>query len=383
MAKEIIGIDISDTSVEAVVLQKNRAGLGVAAYSRFRLSPDIVSNGRILDPTRLQEAISKLLLNAKPKPILSKKVFLSIPESQTYTRIFSVPGNLGARERRDFVWGQAAEMIPEDPDNLKTIIKILDQRGNFREVLYLAAKKETLASLSKIFLNLDLQIMGICTEAVSSFAGLSDQLKHKVTLLLDIGARTTIATVFNKRGIRDTTNINIAGDNISAAIAQRLGIPLLEAENIKENFSFSAPDQRVGQIIVGQLDLLAGEITKFIAYYQERYNEKIAQVILIGGSAQLKDVGQYFSNKFLLPVIIGQSLLPDNTFPEPLAITKYINAVGLASFAYQKAEINFFDNQVRDRFTNTKLKFSVSRFKKSLLISLAVLVILAALFFIF
>ncbi|PWB39024.1 MAG: hypothetical protein C3F02_00185 [Parcubacteria group bacterium] len=347
MTKNLVGIDISDTSIEAVILGKSNRGLVVSAYSRFRLSPDIVDNGRILDLVRLKDALGKLLANAKPKPISAKKVFLSIPESQTYTRIFSVPKNLKNKEMMGFVASKAAEIIPEDPENLLTYVKILGNRGNFREVFFMAVRQDSVTTLTKVFAELGLEVEGVCSEAVSSFAGLGNQFKNKVTLMLDIGARTTIATVFNTLGLRDTVNINIAGDHISQAIASTLNITLPEAESNKESFSFAAPDNQIGQIIISQLDLLASEISRFSAYYQEKYNEKIEQVILIGGSAQLKDIGQYFSNKFLLPVVIGQSLLADNSFPEPLAITKYINAVGLASFAYGNPEINFLAKKIK------------------------------------
>ena len=96
---EVYGIDISDYSIEALALEKKRASFVVEAYSRFRLSPDIVDDGRVLDRDKLKEVILKLFKNAKPKAFeKSRKVFLSIPESQTFSKVITVPDNIKEKE---------------------------------------------------------------------------------------------------------------------------------------------------------------------------------------------------------------------------------------------------------------------------------------------
>jgi len=87
MAKEIIGLDISDYSIEAVLLQKKGKSFKIGSYSRFRLSPDIVEDGNILNKDKLKEAINQTLFHAQPKQIKAEKVFLSIPESKVFTKV--------------------------------------------------------------------------------------------------------------------------------------------------------------------------------------------------------------------------------------------------------------------------------------------------------
>ena len=53
MAKNVVGIDISDFSIEALALEKKKGGFKVESYARFRLSPEIVDDGRILDKQKL------------------------------------------------------------------------------------------------------------------------------------------------------------------------------------------------------------------------------------------------------------------------------------------------------------------------------------------
>ena len=89
MAKNTIGIDISDASIEAVALEKKKGHFEVEAYSRFRLSPDIVEDGKIIDVLKLKEAIVKMLQNAQPHSMEKyRRVILSVPESRVFLKSF-------------------------------------------------------------------------------------------------------------------------------------------------------------------------------------------------------------------------------------------------------------------------------------------------------
>lgn len=376
MQKNIVGIDISDHSLEAVVLSKNKRGYFVSQYSRFRLSPDIVSDGKVIDPAKLQEAIAKLLLNAKPKPISIKKVYLSVPESRSYTRVFLAPRKLKSKDLSAFIKAKAQESIPDDVDALQAVVKPLAIKGDWQEILYMAVKKETILSLQKVFQALNIELAGVCTEACSSFAGLVAEQKQKNTLLLDFGYRTSIASVFDKFGIRDSININLAGQSITEVISHSLGFTIEAAEEAKKNLAAN-PDPRVLALVSTQLDLIVDELIKFIAYYQQKYNSIIEQVVLIGGSAQLAGATQYISQKLSLPVVVGKTFLADDTIFEPMTVTKFINAVGLASFAYQENALNFLASHNKGDF-KIKKKFRFRDYLVALIISLIIFLTLVA-----
>lgn len=340
----IIGIDISDSSIEAVVLSGNN----LAGYSRFRLSPDIVSDGRIIDQEKLKDALKKLLKNAKPKPIEAKSVFLSVPESKVYSHIISLPKKLKDKDLKEAAKNKAGEMIPEDPDNLISISKILPETQGFKEVFQASADATVIKDLVKVFKDIGLEVEGITSEAISSYAGLSDKQKKQTTLMLDIGSRTTIASVFNKNGLVDTINIGIAGHNITTALVAKLGISYDEAEDKKRNAGLdSGTDSgEVMMIIQGQLQPLTDEIKKFINYQAEAYGRKIEKVILIGGLAGMRGIDKYFGDNLSIPTEIGQAFI-EKSVPADFSVSKYINALGLAKMADSKEAFNFYTREAK------------------------------------
>ena len=347
MARNIIGLDISDFSIEAVALQAEHGHFKVVAYSRYRLSPEIVEDGHVLDQERFKECLKKLFANAKPQPIEVKRVFLSVPESRVFTNIFSLPKSLKNRELRAAADHQAEEIVPEAMSNLITVVKILSTKDDSKEVWHLAVSRETVINLAKIFEEMGIEVVGVTTEAISSFAGLDDKVKEKVNLLLDIGSRTTVASVFDHQGIRSTVNIYIAGNNITQAISEKLKISQTEAEAKKCEFGLapSSKDGEIMLIIQGQLQPLTDELKRFINYYEDLTRQSIERIILIGGSAQLKGIDGYFSDNLSRPAVIGQPFLDSHLLPAGLDYSKYINALGLAKLAQEKPEINLYTTQ--------------------------------------
>lgn len=347
MAKNIIGIDISDFSIEAVVLGGGRGGWQVEAYSRFRLSPDIVDNGVILDKNKLKEALQTLFKNAKPRPLEHKKVFLSIPESKVFSKILSLPKDLKDKALLEAAKHKAEELIPEALDNLVTATKVLTTNGDSKEVFYTAAELPIVKGLLETFKELNIEVVGITTEALSSFAGLDDKFKKTTTLLLDLGSRTTIASIFDNKGIRDSININIAGNNIIDALAKKLQVSHLVAEEkMKQVGLTSAGKGEIMLVIQGQLQPIADELKEFIKYYEETNNKAIEQIVLIGGLAQMQGIDKYFGDNLNKPASLGEAFLHSKI--ADINSTTYINALGLAKLAQQKSEINFLEHLIKE-----------------------------------
>lgn len=351
MAKNVIGIDISDFSIEALALEKDHGSFVVEAYSRFRLSPDVVEDGRILDKDRLKEAIAKLLSNAKPHPLeKTRKVFLSIPESQTFSQVLTVPKNIKDKELVKATINKAEEVIPESVDNLVSIVKILPSAGENKQAFYTAAELEALKEFISVFEELGIEIAGITTESISSFYGLKrDNQQKKNVLVLDLGARTTIVSVFSQDCLCSSVNIGIGGDKITEAIASKLNISYERAEDKKRSVGLSTDGS--GEIMLitqGQLQPLIDELKVFIKYWQESTSRVIDEVILIGGLSQMKGIDTYFGEDLNLPAKLGQPFIDKELFPEDLNFSKYINVLGLARLGHQNTDINFYNKIPKD-----------------------------------
>jgi type IV pilus assembly protein PilM len=345
--EQVIGLNISDFSAEAVILEKASSHWKVYSFSRFRLSPGIVENGQILQAEKLKEELKKLFAQAQPHPMKASSVFLSLPDSHVFARVLSLPKTLRHKDLLLAAQNKAEEFVPEDTNNLIATFKVLPVNNGQAEVFYAAAKKDLVLSWANFFEDMNLDVIGITMESISSLAGLSDQSKQETALLLDIGSRTTIASIFDKDGIKDSIVIQVAGNSLTDAIAAKLGISHLAAEEKKQQIGMDASiDQgEIMWIIQGQLQPVADELKKFITFHEENTGQKIKNLLLIGGTSQTKGIEKYFGSNLNLTVLTPETIVDYNKFKlaEYLQAVKYVNAFGLARLAHEaKVEINFY-----------------------------------------
>ncbi len=345
--EQVIGLNISDFSAEAVILEKASSHWKVHSFSRFRLSPGIVENGQILQAEKLKEELKKLFAQAQPRPMKASSVFLSLPDSHIFARVLSLPKTLRHKDLLLAAQNKAEEFVPEDTNNLIATFKVLPVNNGQAEVFYAAAKKDLVLSWANFFEDMNLDVIGITMESISSLAGLADQSKQETALLLDIGSRTTIASIFDKDGIKDSIVIQVAGNSLTDAIAAKLGISHLAAEEKKQQIGMDASiDQgEIMWIIQGQLQPVADELKKFITFHEENTGQKIKNLLLIGGTSQTKGIEKYFGSNLNLTVLTPETIVDYNKFKlaEYLQAVKYVNAFGLARLAYEaKVEINFY-----------------------------------------
>ena len=385
MAKNIVGIDISDFSIEALALEKRKNSFRVESYARFRLSPEIVEDGRILDKQKLKDAILKMFANAKPVAFnQSRKVFLSIPESQTFSRVLSLPKHIKDKSLSKIALDKAEEIIPESIDKLTAVVKILPASEKHKHVFYSAAETEVLHNFISVFKELNIEVAGITTETISSFAGLKINKDKKNILVLDLGARTTIASIFTKECLCSSINIDIGGDNITKALVKKLNISYNQAQDKKRQVGLS-PDGDGETMLVaqGQLQPLVDELKVFIKYWQDINKKTIEQVVLVGGLSQMKGADKYFGDNLNVPTQLGQSFIDVKDLPDGFAFSKYINALGLAKLAHKGTDIDFYkklpknkkDNKNEELEVKTK-KSKASKFSKNDRILITIILIL-------
>lgn len=366
-SEQVIGLDISDASMEAVILEPKRKAWQVYSYARFRLSPGVVENGQILQPDKLKEDLKKMFTLGKPHNMRSSSVLLSLPDARVFTRLLSLPKNLSKKDLILAAENKATEYIPEDKENLISALKVLSPQNGQNEVFYAAAPRGLVMEWVSLLENLGLDIIGFTLESISSFTGLEDTLKKEETLLLDIGARHTNAIIFDHEGIRDSINIPIAGNHITHAIAEKLNISHTVAEDKKKNIGMdpSIDQGQVMWVIQGQMQPVADELKKFIHFYEESHGRQVKKMILIGGSAQIKGLGDYFAGNLNLPLLPIASIVPAKFLPKYLESAKYINAFGLAKLSFAKSlDISFYqtervDLQQRVTWENFNLWFRV------------------------
>lgn len=349
MAKKIFGLDISDRSIEALLLAKPFFGKPtIVSYARSLLAHGIVENGEIKNSEILAAAIVDLLKSADPKAIKTPYCILSIPESQVFTTIFKMPAGLKKKEILNTIPYQAEEIIPYKIDDIYFDFKSIDRYDTTQDVFYVAVPKNIVDSYVELLKKINLKPLAFDLESISlARALLNTTTKSQGKLLIDIGGRVTNFNIFDKNGIRANFEDKIAGNSLTKVISTALKIPLKEAEKIKLQSSFNPKtdqEKKVTEALKAQFKKIVAQGQKLIKFFKEETGRDIDEVILAGGSVLLDGIDQFFADQFKIKADIGSPfskiLDPKNIFKFKKSDVIFANVAGLALRAVQKDPVN-------------------------------------------
>lgn len=335
--KKIIGLDISDYSIEALEISKNFFNkVKIDGYSRMTIEDGLVINGKIIDVAKVASKIKDLLQSAKPKAISANNLALSLPSSQVYVGIINLPNKLNKAQLEQVVYHQAPEIFPLDQNKVVSAWQILKTSETEHEILIAAVSKDLFDQYLDLGKKLNKKIISIEIEATATARAVLPKIKNNEgCLLIDIGARTTNISIFDDIGLRSLYNINIAGNNFTKAIAEKHKISLAEAEKLKvrTGLSNAQGEDDLLLIIQSYLQKIIPEIKKSIDYFENKYHKTVASGLLTGGSSLLPGMLNYFKDNLKLELRLANSLIKiqknANLLNEKDSVL-YSNVVGLA-----------------------------------------------------
>ena len=304
-----IALYLSDHTLAVLRLNKDNS---VISFGRTELASGIVENGKVLDKKKLAEHIRELCKNASPKPIMltdEVPVILSVPESQSFTHLFTVPSATPEEKFKETVLSKAGELIPMDMTHLYVDWHVVERAvGATDRVLFAAAPRDIIDAYIAVCESCNLLPLAIDMETISlARALLSDD--GKTSVIMDIGARTTTLGFFDEaHRLGLSVSIPIAGNSFTHAVIDHMHASWEDAEKLKreQGLDRMIPDNRVMVILQERLQAIMQELQKAFAYYESTYRKPVLRLVFAGGSSLLPDIVTYYAMNLKCEVVLGE-----------------------------------------------------------------------------
>lgn len=352
--RSVVGIDISDRTIEALQVKRGFGAPRIVAYSRVELPAGVVADGSIGNPGDLAERLRRLLQQAKPAPIRERACVLGIPESQVFSHVFTLPAALTGESVQRAVLVEAEQHVPVPLAEVYYDVAVVGRTGELQEVRFTATRRTTVHQHLEACRAAGLLPVAIEPES-SSLArafirrGLG---QRDGTLLVDIGARTTNAHLVSHGTVVGSLTIPRAGDHLTAALAaaEKLSPTEAEAKKIVAGFGAGGHSASVAPILIAAVKPIVTELQRYLGYATEHRGVVIRQVTLCGGSALLPGFGEYLQTQLTVPVTVGNPMqriaASGPVLPAPQAVI-FGNVIGLALRGVHRdpagGGINFLD----------------------------------------
>lgn len=358
------GLDISDSSIEMVVLNKKRK---VLVAFRENLPFGVVSAGKIKD----KEALAEILLKIKEKvgkKLVTENVIISLPETNVFAHILSVPRSLVYDAK--VILKLAQEHIPLNLNEAIFDYKIInDKILNKREkkVFFVAAEDKLIYDYLEVLNKVQLKPIAIdidpnsitralIPEKKKNYKKVVIEKKKKVKenkdekketenldatsetieidlptaeIMVDIGDKNTLATIFFDNFAFPSISLPIAGQTFSKIILEKLKTrDFEEAEKLKRKLTINSADyKKIEEDFTQNIQKIISEIKSLITYFEKSNEAKVKTMYLSGGGSHLIELKNIFQTEFNLEI---KTAIPEVIVNKEMEEEYFLNATGLA-----------------------------------------------------
>ena len=295
-SRNLVGLDIGDSSIKVVELKEQGKGQG---YQLVRLgweplSSEAIVDGQIMDSQLVTETIQRLFQRCKIKT--STPVATALCGHHVIVKRISLPVMSDAELAESIHW-EAEQYIPFDIDDVNLDYQILEGsslsgEGNM-DVLLAAAKRDKINDYIGVVnqAGLNPQAVDIASFAMqNAFEANYEFESGQVVALVDIGSAVSSISVLHGGSSVYWRDINIGGNQYTDAIQKELNLSAEQAEQLKRGEEIDGiPYERVQPTLSAVTDDIGTEIQKTLDFFKQisATDQALDRLYLTGGTAQI------------------------------------------------------------------------------------------------
>jgi type IV pilus assembly protein PilM len=339
--------------VRAAELTLGKGGATLERFGQVALPPGAVRDGEVIDPDAVAEAVKQLWAQAK---FSTKKVVVGVANQKVVVRQVDLPW-LPVKELRQSLSFQVQDFIPMPVEQAILDFHPLeeftnDSGGRMLRVLLVAASRDMVGSameaVAKAGLTpsmVDLNSFAVLRSLVTGGSGIGSL---EAEALVDVGASVTNIVVHQGGVPRFVRILLMGGADITDAVAERLGVPMEQAESVKQGSGLmtvagSVDSHPAGRAIEQTGSAFVEEVRGSLDYYLAQSGAaRIGRVVVSGGGSRLTGLVERLAAATRLPVELarpmsvlkmGKTGLTDDqlAYIEPMVTVPVGLAMGVAS----------------------------------------------------
>ena len=305
--KPLFGFDIGHGSLKIVQLDtRSSKNIKLVGYGSIYFDPAAILEGEITNLETVAAAAFELFEKGITGAVTTRTIAASLPVSHSFSRVISLP-IMNEKDILDAVKLEAEQYIPVSIEDLYIDYQLINTTAGGQDFLIAAAPKKVVDSYITLFkiIGLEPVVMEPSTLSVTRMVRRAES-SEVPTLVIDCGSITTDLIIYNKQAVRVTGTIKFGGQAITRSLVDSLKLSDAQAEVVKSRYGLDASKKQadINQALEVPLKNLVSEIKKIIRYFEERAKdnqEKVGQILLLGGGANLPGLSTYLTDSLRIP----------------------------------------------------------------------------------
>jgi type IV pilus assembly protein PilM len=346
-SKQLVGVDISSSSVKVLELSKKGDRYQVECFASEPLPPNVVVEKAITDPTQVGEAIAKAI---KKSGTTTKQAAVAVAGSAVFSKVIEAPSSLKGKELEDHVQNEAGGHIPYPIEEVNYDFQILgpqEKNPEMQDVLLAACRKEVVEQRAAA-----LEIAGLKPKVVDlelyAMENACQLLRHqmpeegvgKTVAVVDMGSTNTAVTILHNLQTVYTREQPFGGKQLTEDIMRHFAMSFDDAyKNLKNG---TLPETYDAEVLSNFVNDMGQQIDRALQFFFSASTQftHIDQIVLAGGCAQIQNLDARIQERLNIPSIVArpfaQMSIASRAKPAQLAKEEsaLLVAVGLASRAF-------------------------------------------------
>ncbi|MFB9377821.1 type IV pilus assembly protein PilM [Kineococcus gynurae] len=310
--RAVIGLDIGTSGIRAAQLSPGRDGVVLDRFAQVALPDGAVSDGEVVQAAPVVQAIKTLMRRGNFR---GRDVALGVANQRVVVRQVDLPW-MKASELRTSLPLLVQEYLPmavEDSilDFHVTEEIYLGEQRQLRGLLVAALRDMVTTNVAAVeAAGLRVRSVDLTSFAVLRSLGNSQQVATEA--LVDIGARVSNLVIHSDGRPRFVRILLSGGQDVTDAIAERIGIPVAAAEVVKRGLS-SELSGAEASLAASAVDLMTevfcDDIRSSIDYYSAANpGFPVERIVVSGGGSLLDGIVDRLAAATRRPVVAADPL---------------------------------------------------------------------------
>ncbi len=305
-SKELVGLDIGDSSIKVVELKELGRGRGyeVQSFATEPLPQEAIVDGTIMDAGLIVDTLRRVWSQSR---IRNKKVATALSGHSVIIRRINLP-TMSEQELAEQIRWEAEQYIPFNIDEVSLDYHVLNGSslagdGNM-DVILVAARKERIDDYTSVITQAGLEPSVV---DVGTFAALNcfetnylDEVPGAAALI-DIGSSVTSIAVLQNGISVFWRDISIGGNQYTDTIQRELNLSREQAEAAKRGEPVEGvPSDQVASIVSSVNEELCNEIQRTVDFVKAFAGSEtpVEAIYLAGGGARMTGVKESLGEQF-------------------------------------------------------------------------------------
>lgn len=302
----LVGIEVGTYSTKIVQLRRERERAILETYGELLNAGYHAPEDQRTFLKQADNAVAGMVSDIlREAGVSTRSAVFSAPVAASFVTSIRLP-KMSLREINEAIPLEARKYVPIPLSEVLldwNVTNAPDQDPSHMEVLLVAVPLQIVEKFQRVASLANLKLYALEIETFSTIRALIGT-EATSTAIIDLGHQSTTVNIVDNGSLRMSRSVARGASALTAALERGLQVNNERAEAVKRQIGLSerAGEQEIVSLLTPHVETLLAEADRLIEVYNRRNPQKVQNIMLTGGGANISGIVEYAAQKFGIEV---------------------------------------------------------------------------------